>query len=89
VPPTKTKDVRPIYPGGGKSGGVELAAVIGADGRVSSLDVVGNGSGGPADLSLADAAAVAVNQWEFTPTYLDGEAIEVRMKVNVSFVSGK
>jgi hypothetical protein len=38
---------------------------------------------------LADAAASAVSQWEFTPTYLDGEPIDVRMKVHVSFVSAK
>ena len=89
MPPTKTKDVRPIYPIGGKSGNVQVAAIIGTDGRVASLDVVDDGAGGPADISLADAAANAVRQWEFTPTYLDGEPIDVRMKVHVSFVSGK
>jgi len=87
VPPTKTRDVRPIYPIGGQSGRVELAAVIGTDGRVATVDVVGDGSGGPADISLSNAAANAISQWEFTPTYLDGEPIDVRMKVHVSFVS--
>ena len=87
LPPTKTRDVRPIYPIGGQSGRVELAAVIGTDGRVAAVDVVGDGSGGPADLSLSNAAANAISQWEFTPTYLDGEPIDVRMKVHVSFVS--
>ena len=33
--------------------------------------------------------ANAIRQWEFTPTYLDGEPIDVRMKVHVSFVSAK
>ena len=87
VPPTKTKDVRPIYPAGGKSGNVQLAAVIGVDGRVATVDVVGDANGNRTDPALADAAAMAVSQWEFTPTYLDGDPIDVRMKVNVSFVS--
>jgi beta-lactamase regulating signal transducer with metallopeptidase domain len=86
VPPTKVKDVRPIYPLGGPSGQVELTAVIGTDGRVATVDVVGDGSGSAADISLSHAAATAVSQWEFTPTYLDGEPIDVRMKVHVSFV---
>jgi beta-lactamase regulating signal transducer with metallopeptidase domain len=87
LPPTKTKDVRPIYPIGEKSGDVYLTAVIGADGRVATVDVVGDGSGHAADVSLSNAAANAVSQWEFTPTYLDGEAIDVRMKVTVHFVA--
>jgi beta-lactamase regulating signal transducer with metallopeptidase domain len=85
-PPSKVKDVRPIYPIGVKPGDVELAAVIGADGRVTTVDVVGDGSG-TTDLSLGQAAATAVSQWEFTPTYLDGEPIDVRMKVHVHFVA--
>jgi hypothetical protein len=51
---------------------------------VSSVDIVGD-----ADPLLANAATIAVQQWEFTPTYLDNEPIEVRMKVNVSFSSNK
>jgi beta-lactamase regulating signal transducer with metallopeptidase domain len=87
APPAKIKDVRPIYPAGAPAGHVEVAAVIGTDGRVASVDVVGNGNGGPADLSLADAAAAAVREWEFTPTLLDGDPIDVRMKVNVTFIA--
>ena len=85
VPPTKIKDVRPTYPLGDASGAVELLATIGVDGRIATLDVVGDGHGGATDPTLADAAAAAVQQWEFTPTYLDGEAIPVRMKVHVTF----
>jgi hypothetical protein len=85
VPPTKIKDVRPIYPVGAPSGEVQVSATIGTDGRVTTVDVVGDGAGGRADPSLADAAASAVAQWEFTPTYLDGEPIDVAMKVNVTF----
>jgi TonB family protein len=87
LPPTKTKDVRPLYPIGGKSGDVYLSAVIGADGRVATVDVVADSSGRTPDVSLAHAAADAVSQWEFTPTYLDGDPIDVRMKVSVHFVA--
>ena len=87
MPPVKIRDVRPIYPSGSPSGSVQLAAVIGADGRVATVDVVGDGEGRRADPALANAAATAVSQWEFTPTILDGEPIDVRMKVNITFQS--
>ena len=84
-PPVKIKDVRPVYPAGSSGGTVELSATIGTDGRVSNVDVVGNGGGGAADLGLADAAALAVSQWEFIETHLDGQPIETKMKVHVRF----
>ena len=83
-PPAKTKDVRPIYPSGAKGGLVSLDARIGEDGLVSQVDVAGE-----ADSALANAAITAVNQWQFTPTLLDCQPIEVRMKVSVSFVAAK
>jgi beta-lactamase regulating signal transducer with metallopeptidase domain len=88
-PPAKIKDVRPIYPSGVKPGVVQIEAVIGQDGRVSTLDVVGDGRGDQTDPVLADAAATAVRQWEFTQTLLDCQPIDVRMKVHVSFVAAK
>jgi len=88
-PPTKIKDVRPHYPAGSAGGNVELVAVIDNNGLVTNLDVTGNGAGGPADVGLADAAAVAVRQWEFLPTHLDGQPIETKMKVHVSFAPAK
>jgi hypothetical protein len=88
-PPSKIKDVRPVYPSGVKPGVVQLEAVIGQDGRVSTLDVVGDSRGEQADPVLADAAATAVRQWEFTQTLLDCQPIDVRMKVHVSFVAAK
>jgi len=86
-PPIKIKDVRPHYPAGSAGGNVELVAVIDNNGLVTNLDVTGNGAGGPADIGLADAAAVAVRQWEFLPTHLDGQSIETKMKVHVSFAA--
>ena len=40
---------------------------------------------GPADPDFAKAAADAVYEWRFTPTYLDGVAVEVEMKVTATF----
>jgi Carboxypeptidase regulatory-like domain/Gram-negative bacterial TonB protein C-terminal len=84
-PPTKVKDVRPVYPPGADEGVVELVATIDTDGRISFLDVVGNGKGGPTPPVLADAAAAAVRQWEFLPTHLDGQPIDTTMHVHVRF----
>jgi beta-lactamase regulating signal transducer with metallopeptidase domain len=83
-PPTKIRDVRPMYPTGAGAGQVVLDARIGADGLVTRAEVVG-----AADPALANAAINAVSQWEFTPTYLDCQPIEVHMKVNISFISEK
>lgn len=88
-PPAKTKDVRPVYPSGVKPGVVHLAAVIGRDGRVATIDVVANEGGDETDPVLADSAATAVRQWEFTQTLLDCQPIDVRMKVLVNFVAAK
>lgn len=84
-PPTKIKDVRPVYPPGSAEGTVELVAVIGADGLVKDLDVIGNREGGPASIVQADAAAAAIRQWEFLPTQLNGTPVETKMRVHVSF----
>jgi TonB family protein len=84
-PPMKIKDVRPVYPAGSNGGTVELKAVIDANGRVATVDVIGTNDGSAADPVLADAAANAVSQWEFLPTHLDGQPIEVKMSVHVSF----
>jgi hypothetical protein len=73
-----------MYPTGAGAGQVVLDARIGVDGLVTRAEVAGD-----ADPALANAAINAVSQWEFTPTYLDCQPIEVRMKVNISFISAK
>lgn len=88
-PPVKIRDVRPDYPVGSTGGAVELVAVIGVDGRVTNVDVVGNRTGGAADRQLAEAASAAVSEWEFLETHLDGQPIETRMKVHVNFAPAK
>jgi hypothetical protein len=81
-PPTKTRDVRPVYPTGTPPASIELEARIGVDGLVASVQPVGN-----PDPGLANAAINAISGWEFTPTYLDCQPIEVRMKVLVNFAA--
>jgi protein TonB len=81
--PTRTKDVRPVYPQdareAGKSGIVILEILVDADGKVSDARVIRG-----VDM-LDDAARDAVMQWEFTPTLLNGRAVPVIMTVTVNF----
>jgi beta-lactamase regulating signal transducer with metallopeptidase domain len=84
-PPRKIKHVSPLYPAGSAGGNVELKAVIDATGRVSTVDVIGTRDGRPADPALAEAATTAVREWEFLPTHLDGDPIEVTMNVHIAF----
>ena len=82
-PPTKTKDVAPIYPVEAQNARVQgiviLEAVIGPDGRVAAAKVLRS-------VPLLDQAALdAVRQWEFTPTLLNGAPVPVIMTVTVQF----
>lgn len=83
-PPMKLKDVRPVYKpelaANDVEGEVLLQAVIGVDGKVRGVEVVSS-----VNLDLEEAAIRAVSQWEFSPTYLNCQAIEVRMFVTASF----
>ena len=82
-PPTKTKDVRPVYPSIAQSARVQgvviIEATIGPDGRVQEAKVLRS-------IALLDAAALdAVKQWVFTPTTLNGTPVPVIMTVTVNF----
>ena len=81
--PTKVKDVRPVYPEEARAarlqGVVILELAIESDGRVAQACVLRS-------IPLLDAAAIeAVNQWEFTPTLLNGVPVPVIMTVTVNF----
>ena len=41
----------------------------------------------PVNAELEEEAIGAVSQWEFTPTWLNCEPVEVRMFVTVSFTA--
>jgi periplasmic protein TonB len=75
--------VQPVYPPIAKTahieGTVELSAVIGADGRVRDLNVIG---GHPL---LRKAAMDAVRQWIYKPPVLNGESVEIVAPIAVIF----
>jgi TonB family protein len=78
--------VTPVYPRlaviARISGAVELAAVIGTDGRVRELRIL---SGHPL---LRSAAVDAVRQWVYRPTRLNDNAVEVDTSIVVTFTLG-
>jgi protein TonB len=79
--------VQPAYPAlaiqARIQGNVVLHAIIGRDGQVSELQVL---SGHPL---LVNAARDAVLQWRYSPTLLNGQAVEVETTITVSFVLGQ
>jgi TonB family protein len=82
-PPTKVKDVTPVYPAIAKSanvsGEVGIEATIGTDGKVSDAKVVRS-------IPLLDQAALdAVRQWEYMPTLLNGVPVPVTTMVRINF----
>jgi TonB family protein len=84
-PPTKIKDVRPIYPqdalAAKMQGVVILEVTIDPQGLVSNARVLRG-------VQLLDQAAVdAVSQWEFEPTLVNGSQVPVIMTVTVNFTA--
>jgi protein TonB len=75
--------IEPIYPvlakQIGKSGKVELHAMIGEDGTIQSLEAV---SGDPIFFA---SAMQAVRQWRYTPTMLNGQAVKVDTYITVIY----
>jgi periplasmic protein TonB len=76
--------VQPEYPALARaahiSGTVQLRAIIARDGRVRQVQVI---SGNPL---LVEAARVAVLEWRYRPTLLNGEALEVQTYITATFV---
>jgi TonB family protein len=83
--PKKLVDVKPVYPpamrDAGLEGTVPIEARIGTDGSVVSAQV----ASARVHPEFAAAAIDAVRQWQFSPTLLNGTAIEVLMTVRVQF----
>jgi protein TonB len=75
--------VEPVYPvlpkQLGRSGRVELRAVIATDGTIQSLQVV---SGDPL---FYQSAMDAVRQWRYRPTVLNGEPVEIDTFITVIY----
>lgn len=83
--PRKLVNVSPVYPpamrDGGFDGVVPMEAQIGVDGHVTSIRLIS----AQVHPELAKAAVDAVRQWQFSPTLLNGVAVEVYMRVAVQF----
>jgi periplasmic protein TonB len=75
--------VEPTYPvlakQIGKSGKVELHAIIGEDGAIQSLEAVGG------DPMFFASAMQAVKQWRYTPTMLNGQPVRVDTYITVFY----
>jgi TonB family protein len=78
-----TPEYPPIARAAHISGSVVLHAIIGIDGRVSSLTVVSS----PSPV-LSDAAKDAVRQWAYRPYLLNGAPVEVDTTITVNFNFG-
>jgi protein TonB len=81
--PTRVKNVNPVYPEEAKAAGVSGVVIveirIGTRGSVAEARVVRS-------VPLLDQAALdAIYQWEYEPTMLNGEPVDVLMTVTVNF----
>ena len=85
--PRKIADVKPSCPSSpAAETNVRLTCRIGLDGLV--IDILQVHSPGAATAKeFVDSAIDAVRQWKFTPTLLNGQAVEVAMAVDVKFVA--
>lgn len=76
---------RPIYPPECKAAGVQgtvlLRAVISREGNIISLQRVNQ----LVDERLAQAAMEAVQKWQYQPTLLNGEPIEVITEIEINY----
>ncbi len=83
--PRKEVDVHPVYPQtmreAGREGVVPIEAIIGVDGTVTSLRVLS----AQVHPDFAISASDAVRQWKFSPTLLNGQPVEVAMRVSITF----
>lgn len=82
----RTKFVAPRYPPRALRAGIEgtvvIEATIGKDGKTKNIKVIRSSS-----FPILDQAAIeAIQKWEYTPTTIDGEPIELVLTVTVNFV---
>jgi protein TonB len=81
--PRKILHVAPVYPEIARQvraqGTVTLECILDATGRVESIKVLGS------QPLLDDAAVMAVRQWRYTPTELNGVPVPVLMTIMVRF----
>lgn len=82
-PPVKVKNVTPVYPSFALQAHIEgvviLEATIGVDGRIKEIKVLRSIK------ELDDAAVKAVRAWEYKPTVVNGQAVQVITTIPVNF----
>lgn len=82
-PPTKIRDVKPVYPESAQAARVQgvviIEAVIDETGAVANARVLRSVP------MLDDVALAAVSRWRFTPTEANGRPVGVIMTVTVNF----
>ena len=81
--PKLLKRIAPAYPEEAKADGIQgtvvLDVVVGTEGGVIETEI-------KESVPLLDEAAVAaVSQWKYTPTFLNGQPVEVVLTVTVKF----
>lgn len=84
TPPKVISKADPKYPADAKKAGhqgkVQLALVIGTDGKVETVSVSRS-----VDPSLDQSAMEAVRQWTFEPALKDGKPVKVEVHVEINF----
>jgi protein TonB len=82
--PEKIHNVSPVYPQEAREARIEgpviLEAVIDKQGNVTDVQVLRG-----LQMGLDAAAADAVRQWKYTPTFYNGQPVEVILTVTVVF----
>ena len=82
-PPAKVRGSPPVYPAVAKQaraqGVVILEATIGTDGKIKDVKVERSAK------LFDDAAVAAVRTWEYKPTMVDGQPVQVILTIPVNF----
>ena len=87
-PPKKVTDVRPSCPSAAATDiTVRLTGRVTREGTVADIAAVPSAAGEVPPQEFVAAAADAVREWKFTPTLLNGQAVEVGLTVEVKFVT--
>jgi Carboxypeptidase regulatory-like domain/Gram-negative bacterial TonB protein C-terminal len=84
--PAKIRDTRPGCPSAPAVDTiVRLTARIGTNGSVFDIVPVPAATGAEPAQEFVDSAIAAVREWKFTPTLLNGQAVEVGMTIQVTY----
>jgi periplasmic protein TonB len=82
-PPQKLRGVAPVYPPAARQartqGVVIIEATIGIDGKVKDTKIMRSIK------QLDDAAVSAVRTWEFKPTVVNGQVVQVITTIPINF----